>query len=66
MITPLSSPDHRARQAAGQRWPGPAAHGLTSAATTLASAATAPTERSIPPVMITKVMPSAISANIEL
>ena len=36
------------------------------AATTLAIAATAPTDRSMPPVMMTKVMPRAISPNLAL
>ena len=40
--------------------------GESSAATTLAMAAVPPTERSMPPVMITSAMPSAISANMEL
>ena len=41
-------------------------YGETSAATTLPSAATAPTERSMPPVMITNAIPSDTRANMEL
>ena len=40
--------------------------GLALAAATLASAATAPTDRSMPPVMMTKHMPSETRANIAL
>jgi hypothetical protein len=40
--------------------------GLKRANTTLDNAATAPTERSMPPVMITNVMPSAMRPNIAL
>ena len=40
--------------------------GLSNAATTLPNAAVEPTDRSMPPVMMTKHMPSATSANIEL
>ena len=46
--------------------PGKRPYGLSRAETTLAMAAVEPTERSMPPVMMTKHMPSAISANIEL
>ena len=40
--------------------------GLQIAATTDEAAATVPTERSMPPVMMTKHMPKATSANIEM
>jgi hypothetical protein len=41
---------------------GPSPYTLSLAATTAASTATDPTERSIPPEMMTNVMPSAVSA----
>ena len=40
--------------------------GEARAAHTLPSAATVPTDRSMPPVKMTKAMPSATSVNIEL
>ena len=66
MMQPVEQADREPRErAAGEARP-PGHRAESSAATTLASAATPPTDRSMPPVMMTKHMPSAISANIEL
>ena len=46
--------------------PGRTPSGDSIAETTLAKAAVVPTERSMPPVMMTKHMPRPVSANIEL
>ena len=66
MTRPLSSADDKAGRHAAQQARPPSDRATEVAATTLASAAVPPTERSMPPVMMTSAMPSAISANIEL